>query len=69
VSHDGTLMIYGAGDGMVMMTLAEPIPESGTIAILVLIASIIGIILASKYYGRNQEITNKNNLTGYYSNE
>jgi len=48
VSPDGALMIFGTGDGMEIMTLAKPIPEFETIAMMILIVSIIPIMLVSK---------------------
>ena len=48
ISPDGSLIIYGMGDehDFGILTLAKPIPEFETIAMMILATSIIPIILA-----------------------
>ena len=47
-SPDGAYMVYAADENLGIMTLAKPVPEFGTVAMMVLVISVMSIVFIFK---------------------
>ncbi|MFB5607396.1 MAG: PEFG-CTERM sorting domain-containing protein, partial [Candidatus Nitrosomaritimum yanchengensis] len=48
IGSDGLYMVYAMDENLGIMTLATPVPEFGTIAMMVLLISVMSIVIVFK---------------------